>query len=80
MTRPNPLLSLATLALLAGCAVAPNTAPMQADPQQVHRDLLVLDTHLDTPVNFGREGWDFAASHSFESDVGQVDLGRMAQG
>ena len=80
MTRPNPLLSLATLALLAGCAVAPNTAPMQADPQQVHRDLLVLDTHLDTPVNFGREGWDFGASHSFESDVAQVDLGRMAQG
>jgi len=80
MTRLHPLLSLATLALLAGCAAAPNSTPMQTDPQQVHRDLLVLDTHLDTPVNFGREGWDFAASHSFESDVAQVDLGRMAQG
>lgn len=80
MTRPNALLRLACLGLLTGCTPASNPAPPPLDARQTHRDLLVLDTHLDTPVNFGREGWDFAASHTFENDVAQVDLGRMAQG
>jgi len=72
------------LSLLAGCAILTGCAPTLESPDRaasaLHRDLLVLDTHLDTPINFGREGWDFAASHDLESDIAQVDLGRMAAG
>ncbi|MXO66744.1 dipeptidase [Altericroceibacterium endophyticum] len=71
-------LLIAPLALLAGCT---HLASDNVDsPMDVHRNLLVLDTHLDTPINFGREGWDFAASHTLANDIAQVDLGRMAQG
>jgi membrane dipeptidase len=43
--------------------------------------MLVLDTHLDTPVLFEREGgWDFGELHRFEWDNSQVDLPRMAMG
>ncbi|WP_417620203.1 dipeptidase [Parasphingorhabdus sp.] len=66
------------LALLSGCASTP--APGTIDTAAVHRNLLVLDTHLDTPINFGRSGWDFSARHSLENDIAQVDLGRMADG
>jgi membrane dipeptidase len=69
---------LAALLAVAGCA-----APQQAsrpDPDALHRQLLVLDTHLDTPINFGRVGWNFAARHRPEDDIAQVDLGRMKEG
>lgn len=63
---------------LAGCATpAPGG---KVDVEAVHRDLLVLDTHLDTPVYFGRAGWDFSEAHTLENDIAQVDLGRMKQG
>ena len=71
MTR---LFTAAALIVLTGCTTVP------LDPAALHRDLLVLDTHLDTPINFGRAEWDFAASHTSANDIAQVDLGRMAAG
>ena len=64
-------------ALLAGCATpAPTPNPM--DP--THRSLLTLDAHLDTPVHFGRAGWDFGARHDPATELAQLDLPRMADG
>jgi membrane dipeptidase len=71
------ILTAASLLALAACGPA---EPEPIDPQELHRELLVLDTHLDTPINFGREGWDFAARHTVANDIAQVDLGRMAEG
>lgn len=68
---------IATLGL-SGCAPTVTQGP--ADIAGLHRDLLVLDTHLDTPINFGRAGWDFSARHDVASEIAQVDLGRMAEG
>ena len=76
MTRATLLATLCATAL-TGCA---SVAPVPEDPMAVHRDLLVLDTHLDTPLNFGREGWDFSQAHTEANDIAQVDLGRMAKG
>lgn len=76
MTRAKLIAALCATAL-TGCA---SVAPVSEDPVAVHRDLLVLDTHLDTPLNFGREGWDFSQAHTEANDIAQVDLGRMAEG
>ena len=76
MTSKLPLVLLPALALSA-CATVPQE---QSDVMFIHRDLVVLDTHLDTPLNFGREGWDFGARHTVENDIAQVDLGRMREG
>ena len=46
----------------------------------LHERIIVLDTHLDTPVNLGRPGWSFAEPHRFEDSITQVDLPRMKQG
>jgi membrane dipeptidase len=70
----------APCALLAlGACATVGTAP-GTDANALHRELFVLDTHLDTPINFGRAGWNFAATNSYENDVAQVDLGRMKAG
>lgn len=71
------LAPIAALLATAGCTTMPST-PL--DAEAVHRELLVLDTHLDTPLNFGRPGWDFAEAHTLANDIAQVDLGRMAAG
>jgi len=46
----------------------------------VHEQLLVLDTHLDTPMLLHRPGWDIGAYHHYGWDGSQVDIPRMAQG
>lgn len=67
---------LATLFLLAGCATPDAPAPVDA----LHRRLFTLDAHLDTPVHFGRPGWDFGARHDSAHEIAQLDLPRMADG
>lgn len=41
---------------------------------------LRLDTHLDTPIHFGRAGWDVMARHTYHDDMSQVDYPRMVEG
>ena len=65
-------IAFACLSLLSGCATPP------AD--DTHRRLLTLDAHLDTPVHFGREGWDFGGRHDPAVEVAQVDMVRMLEG
>ena len=62
--------------ILAACSA--RTPP--ASPREIHERLLVLDTHLDTPVNFVRPAWDIAERHTMATDMTQVDLPRMVEG
>lgn len=67
-------LAAASFALLA-------TASVQAQPRDaraVHEGMLTLDTHLDTPANFARPGWDIMDQHPVAE--GQVDYPRMVEG
>lgn len=41
---------------------------------------LRLDTHLDTPIHFGRAGWDVMTRHTYHDDMSQVDYPRMVEG
>jgi membrane dipeptidase len=70
---------LALLVLLATTAsVASYAAP--GDDKDLHKKLLTLDTHLDTPAHFARPGWSFGDRHDHATDPVQVDLGRMDAG
>ena len=66
--------SAAALALACGAAHA-----QPATPVALHESLLTLDTHLDTPENFARPGWDMMDRHKI-SDRSQVDYPRMVEG
>jgi membrane dipeptidase len=69
-------LVVAAALLLAGCA----TAHQAGTARKSHADFLVLDTHLDTPLHFGRPGWSFAGHHDPATDIVQVDMERMRAG
>ncbi len=59
-------------------------APLQDDPtpadRLAHEQMLILDTHLDTPELFEHPGWDFNRWHDRGFDKSQVDIPRMEQG
>src|SRR5580704_15930948 len=46
----------------------------------LHQKLIVLDTHLDTPMSFARTGWDMMKRHGGDIDSTQVDYPRMVEG
>ncbi len=61
------------------------TLPVGDDPvtpadRLAHDQMLILDTHLDTPELFEHPGWDFARWHDRDFDKSQVDIPRMEQG
>jgi len=74
----KPILIALGACALAGCAAEP--AGVEVDRTPLHSRMLTLDTHLDTPLHFGREGWRFDARHNFAEDLSQVDIGRMREG
>ncbi len=65
--------------LLAAC-LAGAPAAHAADAGAIHQRILTLDTHLDTPMNFARPGWDMMDEHSVQSDMSEVDYPRMVKG
>jgi membrane dipeptidase len=70
---------LALSAALAFALAAPAAAQDEVSPADrlLHEQMLVLDTHLDTPVLFERPGWNFNEWHNPFWDGSQVDIPRM---
>ena len=68
---------LALVGLLTACAPS---EPPRAAASDLHGRLRTLDTHLDTPLHFTREGWSFGDRHDLATDLSQLDLPRMADG
>lgn len=67
----------AVTALLWGLVCASGAWAQVGD---LHGRLLALDTHLDTPANLERSGWDILKSNAAEGPFSQVDVPRMRQG
>ncbi|MFN3514076.1 MAG: dipeptidase [Phenylobacterium sp.] len=72
--------TLAVLMASASLAFAA-TPPAAAKPPHriLHENLIVLDTHFDTPANLAVDGFDITARHAPE-DGSQVDYPRMVEG
>jgi len=66
-------------ALLATTAHAAE-APVSKADRALHERVLTLDTHLDTPEHFARQGWSMVERHAVRADGTQVDLPRMDAG
>jgi membrane dipeptidase len=72
-----PLAVLLASASLAHAATPP-TAPKTAN-RILHENLIVLDTHFDTPANVAVPDFDITQRHTV-ADGSQVDVPRMVEG
>ena len=78
---------LAASVVTGACALEPQIAgdcvasvPVDSGARQLHERLLVLDTHLDTPMRLEYPGFDVRRCHDAATDYSQVDLPRMRAG
>lgn len=76
-------------ALLAACApdsgatrvdAGGQPPPTETASDTFHQSLMVLDSHLDTPVYFHTPEYDFSKRGDFDIDGTHVDLPRMDEG
>lgn len=73
-------LPLAVLLASASLAHAATPATAKKSPNRIlHENLIVLDTHFDTPANMAVPGYDITERHTVE-DGNQVDYPRMVEG
>ena len=81
MSMIKGLAASALIMSLAASAQAqsPGGQAPPAEALAVHQSLLTLDTHLDTPANFARPGWDIMDRHKV-AERSQVDYPRMVEG
>src|SRR5882724_3603430 len=70
---------LSTAIVFSALLCAP-LAAFAADARVLHQGVLTLDSHMDTPMNFGRPGWDIMDEHSVAGDLSQIDYPRMVKG
>jgi len=71
--------------LLAAAAVllplsGPQAQQVSPAARALHERLLVLDSHLDTPMHLVRPGWDILGRLSVADDLSQLDYPRMVDG
>jgi membrane dipeptidase len=76
VSRRSFLEAAAIAGLFASCPAKAQSSRALA----LHRRLICLDTHLDTPASLARPGWDMMRRHSRDSDLTQVDYPRMLEG
>ncbi len=67
-------LALFSLAFILSCTSAEERLEQKA--AKIHAEILTIDTHVDTPLMLGREGFDIGQ----HNDIGQVDFPRMEEG
>lgn len=68
-----------SLSLILAAPAAAHDIASPADRLR-HEQMLVLDTHLDTPSHFERPGWQFDDWHEYRWDLTQTDIPRMEAG
>ena len=73
------LLAVASLSAQAPAKKAA-TESVQTRAARIHKQALVVDTHIDTTMMLGKEGWDFMARHQPEPGENHVDLPRIREG
>ena len=73
------LLAVALLFILPGCLQTDNKQSL-SEAEKIHRQVLTVDTHTDTPLNLGDPSFDIGKRHDPDSSYSRVDLPRMRQG
>ncbi len=73
-------ISITALNLLFAGATNRLAEDPAARAMEIHRQVLTLDSHTDTPLLLGREGFDIGKRNDHAQRGGQVDFPRMQEG
>lgn len=74
----NKTLKLIVVVLLIGLSACKEDLSQKAD--KIHSEIVSIDTHTDTPLNFLDEGFDIGKWNDYEETRTRVDFPRMKAG
>ena len=76
------VLSVASLGAQTAAPAKKAAETAEARAARIHKQAIVVDTHIDTTMMLGRPGWDFMVRHAPgpEPDESHVDLPRIREG
>ncbi len=80
MLRPACLLAALLSTSISTALAGTATLGVSAEAAALHERILVLDSHLDTPMNLARPDWDIQRDYASWRGFSQVDLPRMKRG
>ena len=75
------LYALCCAVYLSACVVDKNDKYYAKKAQEIHKKVLTVDTHTDTPYMFLKDGWSLAERHEFDQkERSRIDIPRMQEG
>ncbi len=73
-------LIIALSAMLINTSCTPSEEKLRQKAEKIHRQVLTLDSHTDTPLRMMRSGFDISQRHDSREQGGKIDLPRMEEG
>ncbi|MFW5916364.1 MAG: dipeptidase [Bacteroidota bacterium] len=68
------------IVFICGCKRQNNDNTSTKNAEQIHKEILSIDTHTDSPLNLANPDFDIGKRHSYDSSRTQLDLPRMEEG
>lgn len=78
--KPKLIFSLAFASLILMSSSQPIKDPVLQKADRIHRSVLTLDSHTDTPLQLGRKGFDISKRNDPAKRGGCLDFPRMKDG
>lgn len=73
-------LSVILTVLFAGCQTQSSRQKIFDEVNEIHQNILTIDSHSDTPIWFMSEDYDFSTRHNPQTSSNKIDLPRMDEG
>lgn len=77
---------IASCLLIAGCSTVKNVssskdaASLKKEADELHKQIVSVDTHTDAPLNLMDKGFDISKRHNAREDHSKIDFPRMKEG
>ncbi|MGE5682676.1 MAG: dipeptidase [Bacillota bacterium] len=66
--------------ILAGCSSSNNVSSLMQEAEDLHKSILTIDTHTDTPLRLMQKDFDMSKLHDPKADQSKLDFPRMRKG
>ena len=80
MQKKLVALSIIFTVAFAGCQTQSSRQKLFDEVNEIHKSILTIDSHSDTPMWFMSEDYDFSKRHNPQTSSNKIDLPRMDEG
>jgi membrane dipeptidase len=75
-----PIIAFSSMLILIGCSAAKRFENLSEAADEIHSEIMTIDTHVDTPLRFTNSDFDLSIRHDPRKDGSKLDFPRMKEG